>query len=118
MLLPLLKSYPEVPWENPDLWLDTVLEEQAMAGHRQARAALKPCWVQTGVSRLENVAAQSLHPHVPHPRHGQGQAVKRNMSCRPGKLMILSFIVFLLFLLFGPASFPSQALCLGKSDLG
>lgn len=45
MLLPLLKSHPQVPWEKSLMfpWLDTVLEEQAMAGRRQAWAALKPC---------------------------------------------------------------------------
>lgn len=45
MLLPLLKSHPQIPWEKSLMfpWLDTVLEEQAMAGRRQAWAALKPC---------------------------------------------------------------------------
>lgn len=66
---------------------------RAQAGVGSAETLLSADWG----SEFENVAAQSLHPHVPHPRDGQGQPVKRNTSHSPGKLTILSLFFFFFF---------------------
>lgn len=56
-------------------------------------------------------------PCPPIPGDGQGQAAKK-ATYVPERFLALSFIALLIFLLFCPSLFQTQALCTGESGLG